>query len=432
VKLHNKIMLGLGLGAVAGVAANQLAADAAWLNWLNTNVANPVGQVFLRMLLMTVVPLVFASLTLGVAGLGDIRRIGKVGAKTLGYFALSTTISAVIGLLLVNLMNPGQGLDPAMQQQLFETYKGQAEGLQSGAATGFGINTFVNIVPRNPVQAAANMDMLAIIFVSVMFGAALTLMPQEKAKPFLSVLDALGEIVITIIGFAMKLAPYGVFGLIFFTTSRFGWEILRSLGMYVFVVLLGLSLHAVFGISALVRFFGGMNPLVYYKKIRNSIVTAFSTSSSNATLPTNLAVAEQELGISPTIAGFVLPIGSTMCMNGTALYEGVTVLFLAQVFGVDLNLGTQVIVVILSVITAIGAAGVPGGSLPLIMLVLATVGVPPEGIAIILGVDRILDMARTTVNVAGDMSACVYVARAEGGWRPEMAEKAGGTPAAAA
>jgi DAACS family dicarboxylate/amino acid:cation (Na+ or H+) symporter len=286
---------------------------------------------------------------------------------------------------------------------------------------GFGIHTFVNIVPRNPVQAAANMDMLAIIFVSVMFGAALTLMPKEKSQPFLQVLDGLGEIVIKIIGFAMRLAPYGVFGLIFFTTSRFGWEILRSLGMYVLVVLLGLTIHAVFGISALVRIFGHMNPLIYYKKIRNSLVTAFSTSSSNATLPTNLAVAEQELGISPTIAGFVLPIGSTMCMNGTALYEGVTVLFLAQVFGVGLSLGTQVIVVVLSVITAIGAAGVPGGSLPLIMLVLATVGVPPEGIAIILGVDRILDMCRTTVNVCGDMSAAVYVARAEGGWRPEMA-----------
>ncbi len=421
MKLHNKIILGLALGAVAGVSANRFAADAAWLNWVNNNVANPVGQVFLRMLLMTVVPLVFASLTLGVAGLGDIRRIGKVGAKTIGYFALSTTISAVIGLLLVNYLKPGEGLDPGIQRQLFETYRGQAEGLQSGAATGFGINTFVNIVPRNPVQAAANLDMLAIIFVAVTFGAALTLLPQEKAKPFTQVLDALGEIVIKIIGFAMKLAPYGVFGLIFFTTSRFGWEILRSLGMYVLVVLVGLLIHAVFGISALVRFFGWLNPIVFYQKIRASIVTAFSTSSSNATLPTNLAVAEQELGISPTIAGFVLPIGSTMCMNGTALYEGVTVLFLAQVFGIHLNLGTQIIVVILSVITAIGAAGVPGGSLPLIMVVLATVGVPAEGIAIILGVDRILDMCRTTVNVCGDMSACVYVARAEGGWRPEMA-----------
>ena len=424
MKLHNKIILGLVLGAIAGISANQLAPDAAWLNWVNRNVANPVGQVFLRMLLMTIIPLVFASLTLGVAGLGDLRRIGKVGAKTLSYFVLSTFLSAIIGLLLVNLAKPGEGLDPALQQQLLETYRSQAQGLQSGAEAGFGINTFVNIVPRNPVQAAANLDMLAIIFVSVMFGAALTLIPREKSKPFLQVLEALNEIVIKIIDFAMRLAPYGVFGLIFFTSSRFGWELLRSLGLYVAVVLVGLLLHALVGISALVRFFGQLNPLVFYRKIEASIVTAFSTSSSNATLPTNIAVAEQELKISPTIAGFVLPLGSTMCMNGTALYEGVTVLFLAQVFGVHLSIGTQIIVVVLAVITAIGAAGVPGGSLPLIMVVLATVGVPPEGIAIILGVDRILDMCRTTVNVCGDMSACVYVARAEGGWRAEMATAA--------
>lgn len=422
MKLHNKIILGLVLGAVAGISANQFAKDAAWLAWANNNVMNPVGQVFLRMLIMTVIPLVFASLTLGVAGLGDIRRIGKVGGKAVAYFVLSTTLSATIGLVLVNLFQPGAGLDPAIQQELLNTYRSQAQGIQSNMATGFGINTFVNIVPRNPVQAAANLDMLAIIFVSVMFGAALTLMPEAKAKPFTQFLDALGEIVIIIIGFAMKLAPYGVFGLIFFTTSRFGWELLESLGLYVAVVLSGLLIHAVFGISAMVRVLGGLNPLVFWKKIRASMVTAFSTSSSNATLPTNLAVAEQELKIPARIAGFVLPIGSTMCMNGTALYEGVTVLFLAQVFGVSLSLGTQIVVIVLSVITAIGAAGVPGGSLPLIMVVLATVGVPPEGIAIILGVDRILDMARTTVNVAGDMSAAVYVARSEGGWKPEMAE----------
>lgn len=403
MKLHNKIILGLVLGAAVGITANQVAKDAAWLAWVNNNVMNPVGQVFLRMLIMTVIPLVFASLTLGVAGLGDIRRIGRVGGKAVSYFVLSTTLSATIGLILVNLVQPGAGLDPGIQQELLNTYRTQAQGIQSNMATGFGINTFVNIVPRNPVQAAANLDMLAIIFVSVMFGAALTLMPEARARPFTQFLDALGDIVIIIIGFAMKLAPYGVFGLIFFTTSRFGWELLASLGWYVAVVLGGLLIHAIFGISGLVRVLGGLNPLVFWKRIRASIVTAFSTSSSNATLPTNLAVAEQELKIPPRIAGFVLPIGSTMCMNGTALYEGVTVLFLAQVFGVSLSLGTQVIVVVLSVITAIGAAGVPGGSLPLIMVVLATVGVPPEGIAIILGVDRILDMCRTTVNVAGDM-----------------------------
>lgn len=423
MKLHNKIILGLFLGAAAGVTANQLAPGASWLNWLNNNIMNPVGQIFLRMLLMTVVPLVFASLTLGVAGLGDIRRIGKVGAKTVSYFVLSTFLSATIGLILVNLLRPGDGLDPAIRQQLFDTYRGQAEGLQAGGTTTFGISTFINVVPRNPIQAAASLDMLGVIFFSLVFGAALTLLPEEKARPMVGFLDALGEIVIKIIGFAMKLAPYGVFGLIFFTTSRFGWDLLRSLGLYVAVVLAGLLIHAIFGISALVRVLGGLSPLVFWKKIRTSIITAFSTSSSNATLPTNLAVAEQELKISPKIAGFVLPIGSTMCMNGTALYEGVTVLFLAQVFGANLALGTQLIVVVLSVLTAIGAAGVPGGSLPLIMVVLATVGVPPEAIAIILGVDRILDMARTTVNVCGDMSAAVYVARSEGGWRPEMIDR---------
>ncbi|HXV86049.1 MAG TPA: dicarboxylate/amino acid:cation symporter, partial [Gemmatimonadales bacterium] len=425
VKLHNKIILALFLGAAAGITANQFAAGAGWLNWFNNNVANPVGQVFLRMLLMTVIPLVFASLTLGVAGLGDIRRIGRVGTKTVAYFLGSTAIAATLGLILVNIIQPGVGIDPAVRQELLETYRSQAEGLGANLEGRFGINTFVNIVPRNPVQAAANLDMLAIIFFALMFGTALTLIPAERAKPMIGVLEALGDVVIKIIDIAMKLAPYGVFGLIFFTTSRFGWDLLQSLGLYVAAVLGGLLLHSVVVVSALVRVFGGLNPWLYWKRIRASVATAFSTSSSSATLPTNLAVAEQELGIPPRIAGFVLPLGSTMCMNGTALYEGMTVLFLAQVFGVSLSLGSQVIVVVLAVLTAVGAAGVPGGSLPLIMVVLATVGVPPEGLAIILGVDRILDMARTTVNVASDMSATVYVARAEGGWKPEMAAERG-------
>jgi DAACS family dicarboxylate/amino acid:cation (Na+ or H+) symporter len=211
----------------------------------------------------------------------------------------------------------------------------------------------------------------------------------------------------------MRLAPYGVFGLIFVVTSRFGWELLGHLGIYVLVVVVGLLLHATVSISALVRFLGGMNPVTYWKRIRPALVTAFSTSSSNATLPTAIQVAEQELGVPPQVAGFVLPLGSTMCMNGTALYEGVTVLFLAQVFGVTLSLAQQVVVVVLSVLMAVGAAGVPGGSLPLMMIVLGVVGVPPESIAVIIGVDRILDMCRTTVNVAGDISSTVYVARSE-------------------
>ena len=432
MKLHTKIIVGLAGGATAGIVANGLATGAGWIGWtgipadkaalvvrwIGDNLAGPVGQIFLRMLLMTIVPLVFASLTLGVAGLGDIRRIGRVGARTIAYFLVSTAISATIGLLLVNLVRPGEGLDASVREQLMTTYRSQAQGLQAGGGGKFGVDLFVNIVPRNPIQAAASLDMLGIIFFSLVFGAALTMLPSDKAKPVLRVLDALGEAVVKIIDLAMRLAPYGVFGLIFVVTSRFGFALLQKLGLYVAVVLAGLLLHGAISISALVRLLGGLSPRVFYSRIRASIVTAFSTSSSNATLPTNIAVAEQELKIPSHIAGFVLPLGSTMCMNGTALFEGVTVLFLAQVYGVPLTVSTQIVVIVLSVITAVGAAGVPGGSLPLLMGVIGIVGVDPAAIAIIIGVDRILDMSRTTLNVIGDLSATVYVARTESDWDP--------------
>ncbi|MEX1999157.1 MAG: dicarboxylate/amino acid:cation symporter [Gemmatimonadales bacterium] len=416
MQLHNKILLGLFVGAVAGVTANTLAADAVWLNWIIDNVANPVGQVFLRMLLMTVVPLVFASITLGVAGIGNIKHLGGIGGRTLAYFLFSTTVSVVIGLTLVNTFHPGAGLDPALRQQLMDTYQTQTEGLQQREVA-LDVSLLVNMVPRNAVQAAANMDMLAVIFFSIVFGAALTLISKDRAAPMLRLLEALGDVVIKIIDFAMKLAPYGVFGLIFVVTSRFGWNVLGELGGYVAIVVAGLFIHGAVGLSLFVKFFARRSPLEFWKKIRAVMVTAFSTSSSNATLPTSIKVAEEELGISPKVAGFVLPLGATMNMNGTSLYEGITVLFLAQVFGVDLNVGQQLVVLLLSVITAVGAAGVPGGSLPLIMVMLATVGVPAEGIGIILGVDRILDMCRTTVNVAGDLSAAAYIDRIER--RPE-------------
>lgn len=422
MKLHTKIVIGLVLGAASGLAANAFAAQAGWVRWIGDNVAGPVGQIFLRMLLMTVIPLVFASITLGVAQLGDIRKVGRVGARTIAYFLMSTALSALVGLFLVNLFRPGEGLSPEVRDQLMATYRSQAAGMQAAGSTKFGIETFVNIVPRNPIQAAAGMDMLGVIFFALVFGAALTLIPEEKSRPMVRVLDALGEAVVKIIDFAMRLAPYGVFGLIFVVTSRFGWDLLGQLLKYVLVVLGGLALYAGVGLSGLVRVFGGLSPGLFWRKAWPSVVTAFSTSSSNATLPTNIAVAERDLKIPPKIAGFVLPLGATMNMNGTSLYEGVTVLFLAQVFGIDLSIGQQVIVVILSVITAVGAAGVPGGSLPLIMVVLATVGVPAESIAIILGVDRILDMSRTVLNITGDLTAAAYVARTEADWDPRTVE----------
>ena len=413
LKLHTKIAIGLVTGAFAGGLCNAFFAGEAWLTFVSDNIMYPVGQVFLRMLFMTVVPIVFTSITLGVAGIGDMKTLGRLGGRTFGYFALSTLIAATIGLTLVNLIQPGGGLPEETRDELMSRFSEGAQGMASKGPPDFGVSTFVNIVPRNPVAAAADMDMLALIFFALIFGAALTVIPDKQSKPVIRVLEGIGDAIIVIINWAMKLAPYGVFGLIFVITSQFGWSILAQLGMYVFVVLLGLILHATIGISGLVKFLGRMNPVTFWRSIGAPIVTAFSTSSSMATLPTSIATAEKQLDVQPKIAGFVLPLGATMNMNGTSLFEGVTVLFLAQVFGVDLSIGSQIIVVILAVMTAIGAAGVPGGSLPLMMLVMATVGVPPEGIAIILGVDRILDMSRTTLNVCGDISASVYVDRVD-------------------
>lgn len=411
MKLHTKIAIGLVTGAVIGGAANALFPGSPVVAWIADNVAYPVGQVFLRLLFMTVVPIVFTSIVLGVAGIGDMKTLGRLGGRTMMYFLISTLLAATLGLTLVNTIRPGSGLGPEVRDELMAQFSGGATDLGASGVTDFGISTFVNIVPRNPVAAAADMDMLALIFFSLIFGAALTLIPQEKAKPVVEVLDGIGEAIIRIIDMAMRLAPYGVFGLIFVITSQFGWGILAQLSMYVIVVLLALFLHASITISALVRIMGKMSPVRFWKAVTAPIVTAFSTSSSMATLPTSIKTAEEELGIQAKVAGFVLPLGATMNMNGTSLFEGVTILFLAQVFGVDLGIGQQVVVVVLAVLTAIGAAGVPGGSLPLMMLVMATVGVPPEGIAIILGVDRVLDMSRTTLNVCGDLSAAVYVDR---------------------
>jgi DAACS family dicarboxylate/amino acid:cation (Na+ or H+) symporter len=417
MKLHTKILLGLALGATSGVAVNILAADAPWVAAVNHYVTGPAGQIFLRLLFMVVVPLVFSTLSLGVAGLGDLRSLGRVGAKTLGYFLVTTACAAALGLFLVNTLKPGVGLPPDTVSRLQQLYGGQAhERFASSGAGAFGVDTIVQIVPRNPVAAAADMQMLSLIFFSIVFGVALALIPPERAAPMLRFLEALAEAVTKIIELAMSLAPYGVFALIFVVTSTFGWGLLRQLALYVAVVLSGLVIHSLVTLSLAVRLLAGLSPRKFWYKIRDAVVTAFSTSSSNATLPTTILVAERSLGIPAKISGFVLPLGATMNMNGTALFEGVTVLFVAQVFGLHLTLTKQVLVVILSVLTAIGTAGVPGGSIPLLMMMATSVGVPGAGIAIILGVDRILDMSRTVPNVAGDLTASCFVAKTEGLW----------------
>jgi DAACS family dicarboxylate/amino acid:cation (Na+ or H+) symporter len=421
MKLHNKILLGLAVGMILGIVANRtVGADHPAIAAINFYVAGPLGQIFLRLLFMVVMPLVFASITLGVAGLGDIRKVGRVGGKAIGYFFGTTALAATLGLIVVNATRPWEQVTPetsaALMQQFSSDASTRVEASQTTAK--FGPDTFVNIIPRNPIDAAARTDLLGIIFFGLMFGAALTMMPPERARPMIEVLEVLNEVVIRIIHFAMLLAPYGVAALIFVVTSTFGFDLLFAVAAYVGTVLFALFLHVVITLFLIIRFLIGMSPFAFLGRVKAALVTAFSTSSSSATLPTALEVSELQLGIPRRIAGFVLPIGSTMCMNGTAIFEGITVIFLAEIFGVDLTVPQMAIVMIMSVITAIGAAGVPGGSIPLLVGILTMFGVPGEGIAIVLGVDRILDMSRTTVNVCSDLTATAWVARSEGVWTP--------------
>ncbi|MBI1930968.1 MAG: dicarboxylate/amino acid:cation symporter [Ignavibacteriales bacterium] len=414
---HTKIFLGLVAGAIFGILSNIYLSQTAFLDFVQTYFSDPLGKIFLNMLIMMVIPLVFASLSLGVAQIGDLKNLGRIGLKTISYFFIVTTLAVAIGLVLVNTIKPGNYLSDEIKTKLLTTYKSEATEIKEKSENiEFGIQTFVNIVPRNPVAAIAkpNPEMLSLIFFSLIVGIALTLISKEKAKPVINLLEGINEITLVVINLAMKLAPYGVFALIFSTTSKFGFELLIALSMYVITVVLGLTIHQLVSFPILIKVFAKYNPWSFFKKIETVMLTGFSTSSSSATLPTTISVSQNNLGIPPHITGFVLPLGATMNMNGTALFEGVTVLFLAQVFGVHLSLGVQLIVVLMSVLTAVGTAGVPSGSIPLLVMVLMMVNVPAEGIAIILGVDRFLDMSRTILNVTGDITCAAYVAKSEG------------------
>jgi DAACS family dicarboxylate/amino acid:cation (Na+ or H+) symporter len=417
MNLYNKIFIGLIVGAVGGVICNFWFPDAPLLAISQKYLSDPLGKIFLNLLIMMVIPLVFASLSLGVAQIGDLKKLGRIGLKTISYFLVVTAVAVLIGLALVNLIRPGDYLPSDTKSKLLATYEEQASQIKSETEkTEFGIQTLVNIVPRNPFYSIAkqNPDMLALIFVSLIIGVALTVIKKEKSDPLIKILEGINDVTIAIIHFAMKIAPFGVAALLFSITSRFGFHLLIALGFYVITVLVGLTIHLFIVYPVLLKTFARYNPFKFFRKTKGVMLTAFSTSSSSATLPTTITVSQENLGIPSQITGFVLPLGATMNMNGTALFEGVTVLFLAQVFGVNLSIGVQIIVIIMSVITAVGAAGVPSGSIPLLVIVLAMVNVPVEGIAIILGVDRILDMCRTVLNVTGDITCAAYVSRSEG------------------
>ena len=410
--LHWRILLGLAVGVVTGVAANLTAGGAPWLTKTIDWVTEPFGRIFLRLIFMVVLPLVFSALVLGVAGLGDVGRLGRIGAKTFAYTMLATGLSVALGLTLVNVLRPGAGLPESTRAALAAS----ATKVQTvtPADAPVGLQAVLAIVPDNPVRAAVNGDMLAVMFFSLMLGLGMALAPRETVAPLVAVLEGLYAVVMQVIDLAMRLAPYGVACLLFTLTARLGAGVLHQLARYVAVVLLGLAIHQFVTYALIIRFLGGMSPRLFFQRIRTVMITAFSTSSSNATLPLALTVTERSLGVPREIANFVLTLGSTANQNGTALFEGVTVLFLAQFYGVDLSLQSQLVVVLMSILAGVGTAGVPGGSLPLIVPVLVTVGVPPEGIGIIFGVDRLLDMCRTVLNVSGDITAAVVVARSEG------------------
>jgi DAACS family dicarboxylate/amino acid:cation (Na+ or H+) symporter len=410
-RLYRRILIGLVAGIAGGVAAHLLLGNDPRLQWLATHVTEPLGRIFLRLIFMVVLPLVVSALALGVAGLGDVRTLGRIGLKTFLYTIGITSASVVTGLLLVNVFRPGAGLDEPTREAL----RGLMQSAPVTAAeTSVGLDAIVRIIPDNPLRAAVQGDMLAVMFFALFLGIALAASPRERVQPLIALLEALYQVTMVIIEAAMRLAPYGVAALLFTLTARFGYGVLRQLFAYVAVVLLGLAFHQFVTYSLLVRFTSGISPQLFFRRIREVMVTAFSTSSSNATLPTSLRVTQEKLGVPRDIAGFVLTLGSTANQNGTALFEGVTVLFLAQFFGIELGLGQQLLVVLMSVLAGVGTAGVPGGSLPLIVPVLVAVGVPAEGIGIILGVDRLLDMCRTVLNVTGDMTAATFVAYSEG------------------
>jgi dicarboxylate/amino acid:cation (Na+ or H+) symporter, DAACS family len=435
--LHTRILAGLATGVLVGLGVNAAVGGShPRVAWVIYHVTEPIGALFLRALLMIVVPLIGASLIVGVAGIGDVRRLGRVGLRCFVYCLVISAISVVIGLVLANTIRPGERVRPETAERLKALYRTDAEKRvaaleteRKGTPDSPLMQVVKTIVPVNPIQSVAGVNpapapqpatanefpqMLQLMFFALIIGVAVTLLPASLSEPLIRVLEAVYAVSAKIVDLVMQIAPFAVACLLFNNVARFGIDLLAALSWFVVTVLLGLILQ-MFGVYSLsVAFLSRLPPLEFFRRVKTVMLTAFSTSSSNATLPTALRVSEENLGVPREINSFVLTVGATANQNGTALYEGVTVLFLAQLAGVDLTLGQQLMVVYMAILGGIGTAGVPSGSIPFIILVLATVGVNPALIAIILGVDRILDMCRTTLNVVGDLTAATYVARSEG------------------
>jgi DAACS family dicarboxylate/amino acid:cation (Na+ or H+) symporter len=412
--LQWQMLAGFLVGLIAGLIANVAAHDASWVQFLTTYVTGPVGQIFLRLLFMLVIPLLFSALVVGIAEMGDIRALKRVGLRTLAFTVVVSGIAVVLALAFTNLLDPGAGVDKALAAQMLADAREGAGAIISGQSDKpQGVNAFLALIPTNVISAAADNDILAVMFFALVFGIGLLITDTKQANQLQTVIEGIFHVSMRLISLIIRLAPIAIACFMFNLASLFGWELLIRLGAYVAVVLLALGTHMFVVYPLVLRFAGGVSPVGFFRNIQEAMVMAFSTASSNATLPTALRVAETRLHLPPRVARFVLTIGATANQNGTAIFEGVTVLFLAQFFGVELSLGQQTMVLLVCILGGIGTAGVPAGSLPVVALILGMIGVPPEGIGLVLGVDRFLDMCRTTLNVTGDLVCATVVSRGE-------------------
>ena len=414
VPLQIKMLIGFLAGLISGLLVYMTQPGAPWVATVTTYITGPIGSIFLRLLFMLVIPLLFAALVTGIAEMGDVRSLKRVGVKTLIFTLLLSSIAVAIALAAANLLQPGVGVDPGQAQALLAAQGERASQIVATSHEQSGIvDTLLKIIPNNVVAAAAENDVLAVMFFALVFGIGLLLVNTPTANRLQDAIQGILDVTMRLIGIVIRLAPLAIACFMFNLAAVFGWELLGRLAAYVGVVLLALGLHMFVTYPLVLSLVANKSPIAFFREVQEAMVVAFSTASSNATLPTALRVAEHNLKLPPRVSRFVLTIGATANQNGTAIFEGITVLFLAQFFGVQLDLWAQVTVLLICILAGVGTAGVPAGSLPVIAIILTTVGVPAEGIGLILGVDRLLDMCRTTLNVTGDLTIAVAVSRGE-------------------
>src|SRR5829696_5431846 len=431
LELQWQMLIGFLVGLIAGLLVYSTQRDAAWVDTFTTYVTQPIGQVFLRLLFMLVIPLLFSALVVGISEMGEVRSLKRVGLRTLAYTIIVSAIAVAVSLTAVNLLQPGAGVDRAAAAQMLQDSAGRAgEIVKAGSEQPSGIDAFVNIIPNNLVEVmGSNSAILSVMFFALFFGIGLLITDTPNARALKRGFEGLFEVTMRLILIVIKLAPIAVACFMFNLAALFGWDLLIRLSAYVGVVLLALGIQMFIVFPILLATLGGKNPIAFFKQTQEASLMAFSTASSNATLPTALRVAEEKLHLPRRVSRFVLTIGATANQNGTAMFEGVTVIFLAQFFGVELSIWQQFTVMLVCILGGIGTAGVPAGSLPVVALILAMVGIDPQAIALVLGVDRFLDMCRTTLNVTGDLVAAQVISAGEPA--EERAAEAKATPQAA-